>query len=99
MTCTPRLDRLIQLLDAGSTSSVRLTAARQLGAIAGARVSHPSTDSHGRAEIKSEDTTVITGDSLWRGVEGEWNEVVGLVARVRFASSRFGLVCNAAARC
>lgn len=79
-----RLDRLILLLDTGSTPSVRLTAARQLGAIAGTRVSHPSTDSHGHAYVKAEDSTVATSDNIWRGVEGEWNEVIGLVARVRF---------------
>lgn len=81
-----RLDRLILLLDTGSTPSVRLTAARQLGAIAGTRVSHPSTDSHGQAYVKTEDSSVTTTENIWRGVEGEWNEVIGLVARVRFPS-------------
>lgn len=80
-----RLDRLISLLDTGSTPSVRLTAARQLGAIAGQRVAHPSTDSHGHAsaaQLKLEDTSDAAAATLWRGVDGEWNEVIGLVARV-----------------
>ncbi|GAA5855493.1 hypothetical protein JCM8547_007859 [Rhodosporidiobolus lusitaniae] len=82
-----RLDRLILLLDTGSTSSIRLTAARQLGAIAGTRVSHPSTDAYGRAsagiDVKLE-SDVGTGpkEGLWRGVDGEWNEVMALVVRV-----------------
>lgn len=71
-----RLDRLILLLDQGSTPSVRLTAARQLGAIAAVRVSHPSSHSL----VKVEDGPGES--STWRGVEGEWNEVLGLVARV-----------------
>ncbi|GAA5821317.1 hypothetical protein JCM11251_004568 [Rhodosporidiobolus azoricus] len=85
-----RLDRLVLLLDTGSTSSVRLTAARQLGAIAGTRVSHPSTDSHGHAaagiDIKLEAGADAAGapskEGIWRGVDGEWNEVMVLVARV-----------------
>ncbi|GAA5884682.1 hypothetical protein JCM6882_005348 [Rhodosporidiobolus microsporus] len=85
-----RLDRLILLLDTGSTSSVRLTAARQLGAIAGTRVSHPSTDAHGHAsagmDVKLEAGVdaggAVTKDGIWRGVDGEWNEVMALVARV-----------------
>ncbi|SCV74101.1 BQ2448_6533 [Microbotryum intermedium] len=73
-----RLDRLIQLFETGSTASVRLTAARQLGQIAGTRVAHPSV----KAEIDSNNH--ISGEevSLWRGVDGEWNEVIQLVARV-----------------
>lgn len=79
-----RLDRLILLLETGSTPSVRLTAARQLGAIAGTRVSHPSSTR--TVGVKSESTGVIVNENengiSWRGVEGEWNEVIGLVARV-----------------
>lgn len=86
---TGRLDRLILLLDTGSTPSVRLTAARQLGAIAATRVSHPSTASHGHAsvsvEVKLEEGAAAGNkEGIWRGVDGEWDEVAGLVARVRF---------------
>ncbi|BGP14619.1 TATA-binding protein-associated factor mot1 [Rhodosporidiobolus nylandii] len=85
-----RLDRLILLLDTGSTSSVRLTAARQLGAIAATRVSHPSADAHGlknaSVDVKLEaGTDGVAGgakDVVWRGVDGEWNEVLALVSRV-----------------
>ncbi|GAA5949726.1 hypothetical protein JCM21900_003274 [Sporobolomyces salmonicolor] len=85
-----RLDRLILLLDTGSTPSVRLTAARQLGAIAGTRVSHPSTDSHGHGaksiDVKLEEAVdgaaAGAAEGVWRGVDGEWHEVVQLVARV-----------------
>ncbi|GAA5967385.1 hypothetical protein JCM11641_000529 [Rhodosporidiobolus odoratus] len=84
-----RLDRLILLLDTGSTSSIRLTAARQLGAIAGTRISHPSSNLKAQAaaqsEVKSEGGTELgTGsqEGIWRGVDGEWNEVMSLVARV-----------------
>ncbi|KAM0788287.1 hypothetical protein ACM66B_001433 [Microbotryomycetes sp. NB124-2] len=81
-----RLDRLIVLLESGSTPSVRLTAARQLGQLAGVRVAHASTDSlrHGAAEtvhIKSEDG-LSPAEPAWRGVDGEWNEVIQVVARV-----------------
>ncbi|GAA6037551.1 hypothetical protein NBRC10512_002557 [Rhodotorula toruloides] len=82
-----RLDRLILLLDTGSTPSVRLTAARQLGAIAGTRVAHPSTNSHGHASVGTdvkleEGMTGASKEGVWHGVEGEWNEVIGLAARV-----------------
>lgn len=82
------LDRLVLLLDTGSTPSVRLTAARQLGALAATRVSHPSVASHGHASVapqaKLEDGTAAPSkEGIWRGVDGEWNEVVALVQRVR----------------
>lgn len=73
-----RLDRLILLLDTGATPSVRLTAARQLGAIANVRVSHPSARPTAADALPEPET-----DTLWRGVEGEWAEVIALVARVR----------------
>ncbi|KAK4703463.1 TATA-binding protein-associated factor, partial [Phenoliferia sp. Uapishka_3] len=82
---TNRLDRLILLLDSGSTPSVRLTAARQLASLAATRVAHPSTNSHGHADIKAEHTTSDSAqpsDAIWRGVDGEWNEVIALVSRV-----------------
>ncbi|KPV76382.1 uncharacterized protein RHOBADRAFT_52398 [Rhodotorula graminis WP1] len=82
-----RLDRLILLLDTGSTPSVRLTAARQLGAIAATRVSHPSTANHGHASVSvdvklEEGAAAGNKEGIWRGVDGEWDEVAGLVARV-----------------
>ncbi|SGY46516.1 BQ5605_C001g00442 [Microbotryum silenes-dioicae] len=80
-----RLDRLIQLFETGSTASVRLTAARQLGQIAGTRVAHPS--------VKAENdlSNPLGGGeeaSLWKGVDGEWNEVIQLVARVSASGRR-----------
>ncbi|GAA6002172.1 hypothetical protein JCM10207_003108 [Rhodosporidiobolus poonsookiae] len=82
-----RLDRLILLLDTGSTPSVRLTAARQLGAIASTRVVHPSTDSHGHASVTTDvklegEAKRALKETIWRGTDGEWNEVMSLVARV-----------------
>ncbi|GAA5975963.1 hypothetical protein JCM10908_005340 [Rhodotorula pacifica] len=82
-----RLDRLIALLETGSTQSIRLTAARQLAGIAGVRVSHPSTEKSGHpslaSTVKVEDATQPASyEGVWRGVDGEWNEVLGLVARV-----------------
>jgi len=81
-----RLDRLITLLDTGTTSSVRLTAARQLGQLAGTRVSHPSSNDHYSSEIKVEGDVkgVEKNDGIWSGVDGEWNDVLQLVARVSF---------------
>ncbi|KAI5477115.1 hypothetical protein MNV49_006843 [Pseudohyphozyma bogoriensis] len=67
-----RLDRLLLLLDTGSTPSVRLTAARQLAQLAAIRVAHPSSS-----------TSTSTNDNgVWRGIEGEWNEVVAIVQRI-----------------
>ncbi|KAK4058278.1 TATA-binding protein-associated factor mot1 [Microbotryomycetes sp. JL221] len=84
-----RLDRLILLLETGSTPSVRLTAARQLGQLAGVRVAHSSIDQRHHASqivnIKPEDSSSSihsATDTTWRGVDGEWNEVIQVVARV-----------------
>ncbi|GAA6059472.1 hypothetical protein JCM10212_005411 [Sporobolomyces blumeae] len=81
-----RLDRLILLLDTGSTPSVRLTAARQLGQLAGTRVSHPSTSELAAAKVKAEpsldEAGAPVGEGIWRGIDGEWNDVLQLVARV-----------------
>ncbi|GAA5868377.1 hypothetical protein JCM3774_003272 [Rhodotorula dairenensis] len=82
-----RLDRLVALLETGSTQSIRLTAARQLAAVAGIRVSHPSTEKSGHpglaANVKVEDTSQpVSYEGIWRGVDGEWNEVLALVARI-----------------
>ena len=77
-----RLDRLILLLDTGSTPSVRLTAARQLASLAATRVGHPSSNAHGHADVKSEHSNADAPEAIWRGVDGEWNEVIALVSRV-----------------
>ena len=77
------------LLDTGATQSVRLTAARQLGQIAGIRVAHPSGKAHGHAsaqEVKLEQDDVPQGaqdDGAWSGIEGEWDQVISIVIKVR----------------
>jgi len=70
---------------------VRLTAARQLGQLAGTRVSHPSSTDHYSSEIKVEGDVkgVEKNDGIWSGVDGEWNDVLQLVARVSFEFTRF----------
>ena len=70
---TSRLDRLLGLLQYGSTPTVRATAARQLGALAAQRVKHPS------ASLKPVTSTEL---AVYRGTDGEWNDVVLLLNRV-----------------
>ena len=87
-----RLDRLVGLLDSGTTTSIRQAAASQLGQIAATRVAHPSVDhsatiTNQQAQQLKQEPADRTGPrggeaQLWSGVEGEWNEVVGLVQRV-----------------
>lgn len=79
-----RLDRLVSLLDIGSSQSIRSTAAVQLGQIAALRVRGAST-----ADTKTDGdeapAPVAGGAALattYRGVEGEWGEVTSLLARV-----------------
>lgn len=62
-----RLDRLLNLLSTGQTPSVRLTAAQQLGAIAGQRIQHGHQN-----EV----------DKTYRGTEGNWQEVAGLLHKL-----------------
>ncbi|KAM0754707.1 hypothetical protein T439DRAFT_368083, partial [Meredithblackwellia eburnea MCA 4105] len=58
-----------------------LTAARQLAALANTRVAHPSTTTTHDGSHSSSHAEPADG-AIWRGVEGEWNEVVTLVSRV-----------------
>ncbi|KNE89981.1 hypothetical protein PSTG_16566 [Puccinia striiformis f. sp. tritici PST-78] len=78
---TTRLDRLLLLLDTGSTPSVRLTAARQLGQIAAQTIQHSSV-----SVLTSSSLTPNVGPSTtqsdWRGVDGEWQEIVNLLGRI-----------------
>ncbi|KAG0149490.1 hypothetical protein CROQUDRAFT_687820 [Cronartium quercuum f. sp. fusiforme G11] len=78
---TTRLDRLLLLLDTGSTPSVRLTAARQLGQIAAQTIQHASAPTAASASTSapSGSTTVLHD---WRGIDGQWNEIVNLLSRV-----------------
>ncbi|WAQ86176.1 hypothetical protein PtA15_6A808 [Puccinia triticina] len=75
------IDRLLLLLDTGSTPSVRLTAARQLGQIAAQTIQHSST-----SFVSSTSLTPNVGPSItqadWRGVDGEWQEIVNLLSRI-----------------
>lgn len=65
-----RLDRLLLLLSTGSTPLVRQTAAQQLGTVAGQRIQR------GTAASSSAST------SVYRGLDGEWAEVVNLLVKV-----------------
>lgn len=57
------------LLSTGSTPTVRQTAAKQLGSIAAQRIARPST-------------SAATGTALYRGLDGEWNEIINLLVKV-----------------
>ncbi|MBW0488226.1 hypothetical protein O181_027941 [Austropuccinia psidii MF-1] len=80
---TTRLDRLLLLLDTGSTPSIRLTAARQLGQIAAQTIQHSSISS---LSSNSNQNTSISNLSLyqseWRGIDGEWKEIINLLGRI-----------------
>ena len=81
-----RLDRLVSLLDIGSSQSIRSTAAVQLGQIAALRVRGAST-TESNAPAASEASTAPTHSAgapttTYCGVEGEWGEVTSLLARV-----------------
>ncbi|WFD29083.1 TATA-binding protein-associated factor mot1 [Malassezia sp. CBS 17886] len=73
-----RLDRLVSLLDIGSSQSIRSTAATQLGQIAALRVRGASTS----ADVASVSDATQPPGGTYRGVDGEWSEVVSLLARV-----------------
>lgn len=70
-----RLDRLVSLLDIGSSPAIRATAATQLGQMAALRVRGASTAQEGH-------THADKPDEGYRGTDGEWNEALTLVARV-----------------
>ncbi|PLW56210.1 hypothetical protein PCANC_02036 [Puccinia coronata f. sp. avenae] len=78
---TTRLDRLLLLLETGSSPSVRLTAARQLGQIAAQTIQHSSV-----SFVSSTSLTPSVGPSVtqfdWRGVDGQWQEIVNLLGRI-----------------
>ncbi|WFD01681.1 TATA-binding protein-associated factor mot1 [Malassezia obtusa] len=88
-----RLDRLVSLLDIGSSQSIRSTAAAQLGQIAALRVRGASTADAPSTKPESappsgasEPPPVAAGGAapgaVYRGVEGEWSEVMSLLTRV-----------------
>ena len=82
-----RLDRLVSLLDIGSSASIRATAAAQLGQIAALRVRGASTTENkegaatgaGGAPAASD---TVAASAAYRGTEGEWGEVTTLLTRV-----------------
>lgn len=74
-----RLDRLVSLLDIGTSPSIRATAASQLGQIAALRVRGNSTTAVGDAPSAQREGEAA---AVYHGVEGEWNEVLALLARV-----------------
>lgn len=73
-----RLDRLLLLLDTGSSSSVRNTAAKQLAQLAAKSV---ISDVAVQDDIKSTRHHVPLGDS------SAWSELMAVVARVSLARS------------
>ncbi|GAA96606.1 uncharacterized protein L969DRAFT_484966 [Mixia osmundae IAM 14324] len=87
-----RLDRLILLLSTGQTSTVRQTAARQLGQIAGQRIQHTSSGpaaasgpSSSLARNVRETGQLLLGESTassWRGIDGEWQEIISLLNKI-----------------
>ena len=70
------LDRLISLLETGSTPAVKQTAARQLGQVAGR--------SFGSAASAASASASLSDAPLGLGLESdaEWTEVLGLIGRV-----------------
>lgn len=84
-----RLERLLAFLDTGTTPTVRLTAARQLGALAATRVQHSSagsssttTSRHPAPLLSTKDGDQDAEKTQWHGTDGEWSEVVNLLAKV-----------------
>lgn len=69
-----RLDRLLLLLDTGSSTSVRNTAAKQLAQLAAKSVNSDVTTEE---DIKSRNQHVSLGDP------SAWAELMAVVARVR----------------
>lgn len=71
-----RLDRLLNLLGNGQTSSVRLTAASQIGAVAGSRIQHS------RGTLKPHSEHPHDHNEVYRGIEGDWPEVAHLLRKL-----------------
>jgi TATA-binding protein-associated factor len=76
--CFCRLDRLLTLLDTGSSSSVRATAARQIAQIAVKAVRH---------DVSSEDTVDVDDsphkpDPRHETDSDGWGEVMAVVTKV-----------------
>lgn len=78
-TPATRLDRLVSLLDIGSSAAIRTTAATQLGQMAALRVRGASTAQDAQTGGAS---SADPASDTYRGAEGEWGEVMALLARV-----------------
>lgn len=87
MPSSKRLDRLLLLLSTGSTPLVRQAAAKQLGHIASvriARVTHSTDVSSLKVaqEALLPSSASTSAAAVYRGLDGEWSEVVNLIAKV-----------------
>ena len=71
------LDRLLLLLDTGSSSAIRETAARQIAQIAAKNVAKDAG-----ADIVFKDLP-STSTHVWQGTSAEWADVMKVVGKVR----------------
>ena len=80
-----RLDRLILLLETGSTQQIKSTAAKQLGEVARKVFGGPSAERVVKGEndgVGAEEGEETSGLGVGLDQEEEWKEVMGLVGRV-----------------
>lgn len=96
MAATTRLDRLVSLLDTGTSPLVKGTAARQLGQIASQRVRGSQQAERppiaALSNVKQEPDTNDSSEKaatsadlvgeIYRGTHGQWEEALNLCARV-----------------
>ena len=76
---THRLDRLLLLLDTGSSSAIRETAARQIAQFAAKSVAKDA----GTADIIFKDgpSTSAASAQVWQGTPSEWADVMAVVGK------------------
>ena len=74
-----RLDRLLVLLDLGSSPSIRETAARQIAQFAAKNV---AKDAGADFVLQDAGPSASTSTAVWQGTSSEWNDVMAVVGKV-----------------
>ena len=71
-----RLDRLLVLLDSGSSPAIRETAARQIAQFAAKNVAKDA------GVFQDASLAPSTSTAIWQGTSSEWNDVMAVVGKV-----------------
>lgn len=80
ISSSSRLDRLLVLLDSGSSPAIREAAARQIAQFAAKNVAKDA----GADIVLQDGPSASTSTAVWQGTSSEWTDVMAVVGKVLF---------------